>query len=115
MHAGSVLLTARGYHKKGVLPSAVEASAVEAPGEPCIWGWILHGWGLGLTWIGVAWCGAQVVLVSATLPQEVLDMTHKFMASPLRVLVKRDELTLEVRDDLARSIAPPALALGRIL
>ena len=35
--------------------------------------------------------------MSATLPQDVLDMTHKFMSTPLRVLVKRDELTLEVR------------------
>ena len=39
----------------------------------------------------------QVVLVSATLPHEVLEMTHKFMTEPLRVLVKRDELTLEAR------------------
>ena len=37
----------------------------------------------------------QVVLVSATLPNEVLEMTHKFMTDPVRVLVKRDELTLE--------------------
>lgn len=37
----------------------------------------------------------QVVLVSATLPQEVLDMTSKFMNEPIRILVKRDELTLE--------------------
>ena len=37
----------------------------------------------------------QVVLISATLPQEVLDMTRKFMNEPVRVLVKRDELTLE--------------------
>jgi len=37
----------------------------------------------------------QVVLVSATMPREVLDMTKKFMNSPIRVLVKRDELTLE--------------------
>jgi ATP-dependent RNA helicase len=37
----------------------------------------------------------QVVLVSATLPQEILDMTSKFMNNPVRVLVKRDELTLE--------------------
>jgi len=37
----------------------------------------------------------QVVLVSATMPQEVLDMTLKFMNEPVRVLVKRDELTLE--------------------
>ena len=37
----------------------------------------------------------QVVLVSATLPQEVLEMTTKFMTDPVRILVKRDELTLE--------------------
>lgn len=37
----------------------------------------------------------QVVLVSATLPHEVLEMTNKFMEEPVRVLVKRDELTLE--------------------
>lgn len=37
----------------------------------------------------------QVVLVSATLPMEVLDMTQKFMNDPIRILVKRDELTLE--------------------
>ena len=35
--------------------------------------------------------------MSATLPHEVLEMTHKFMSEPLRVLVKRDELTLEAR------------------
>jgi len=37
----------------------------------------------------------QVVLVSATLPREVLEMTRKFMNNPIRILVKRDELTLE--------------------
>merc|ERR1712093_180753 len=37
----------------------------------------------------------QVLLASATLPHEVLEMTHKFMSNPVRVLVKRDELTLE--------------------
>lgn len=37
----------------------------------------------------------QVVVVSATLPQDILDMTRKFMNNPLKVLVKRDELTLE--------------------
>lgn len=37
----------------------------------------------------------QVVLVSATLPQEVLEMTKKFMNEPVKILVKRDELTLE--------------------
>ena len=37
----------------------------------------------------------QVVLISATMPREVLDLTKQFMTSPVRVLVKRDELTLE--------------------
>eukprot|EP00824_Muranothrix_gubernata_P019362 TRINITY_DN38_c1_g1_i4.p1 TRINITY_DN38_c1_g1~~TRINITY_DN38_c1_g1_i4.p1 ORF type:complete len:405 (+),score=89.80 TRINITY_DN38_c1_g1_i4:24-1238(+) len=37
----------------------------------------------------------QVVLVSATLPHEVLEITGKFMTDPIRILVKRDELTLE--------------------
>ena len=37
----------------------------------------------------------QVVLMSATLPSTVLEMTSKFMSDPVRILVKRDELTLE--------------------
>lgn len=37
----------------------------------------------------------QVMLVSATLPHDVLEMTTKFMTDPVRILVKRDELTLE--------------------
>eukprot|EP00038_Savillea_parva_P007420 m.170019 g.170019 ORF g.170019 m.170019 type:complete len:399 (-) comp13183_c0_seq1:125-1321(-) len=37
----------------------------------------------------------QVVLLSATLPNEILEMTKKFMTDPIRILVKRDELTLE--------------------
>jgi translation initiation factor 4A len=37
----------------------------------------------------------QVVLLSATMPAEVLDVTQKFMRDPIRILVKRDELTLE--------------------
>lgn len=52
-----------------------------------------HKWGASL----ILYLIAQVVLVSATLPGEVLEMTKKFMTEPLRVLVKRDELTLEVR------------------
>ncbi|VDO95541.1 unnamed protein product [Soboliphyme baturini] len=39
--------------------------------------------------------GTQVVLISATLPHEILEMTSKFMTEPVRILVKRDELTLE--------------------
>jgi len=37
----------------------------------------------------------QVVVVSATLPYDVLSLTQKFMTDPIRILVKRDELTLE--------------------
>ena len=37
----------------------------------------------------------QIVLVSATLPAEVLEITERFMTDPVRILVKRDELTLE--------------------
>ncbi|SNX86700.1 ATP-dependent RNA helicase eIF4A [Melanopsichium pennsylvanicum] len=37
----------------------------------------------------------QCVLLSATMPQEVLEVTKKFMRDPIRILVKRDELTLE--------------------
>ena len=32
---------------------------------------------------------------SATLPPEALEITKKFMHKPVRILVKRDELTLE--------------------
>ncbi|KII61513.1 Eukaryotic initiation factor 4A-III [Thelohanellus kitauei] len=38
---------------------------------------------------------AQIVLISATLPHEVLELTHKFMNNPIKILVKRDELMLE--------------------
>jgi len=37
----------------------------------------------------------QVALFSATMPLEVLEVTTRFMRDPIRILVKRDELTLE--------------------
>ncbi|EFJ32259.1 hypothetical protein SELMODRAFT_143895 [Selaginella moellendorffii] len=37
----------------------------------------------------------QVGLFSATMPPEALEITRKFMSNPVRILVKRDELTLE--------------------
>lgn len=37
----------------------------------------------------------QILLVSATLPADVLEMTTKFMTDPVKILVKRDELTVE--------------------
>lgn len=39
--------------------------------------------------------GVQVVLLSATMPNDVLEVTKRFMRDPIRILVKRDELTLE--------------------
>jgi translation initiation factor 4A len=36
-----------------------------------------------------------VGVFSATLPPEALEITRKFMNKPVRILVKRDELTLE--------------------
>lgn len=37
----------------------------------------------------------QVCLFSATMAPEILDMTSKFMRNAVRILVKKDELTLE--------------------
>jgi len=37
----------------------------------------------------------QVCLFSATMPAEILEISQKFMRDPIRILVKRDELTLE--------------------
>ncbi|CAJ0937154.1 unnamed protein product, partial [Mesorhabditis belari] len=37
----------------------------------------------------------QVFLLSATLPADVLEVTQKFMRDPIKILVKKEELTLE--------------------
>lgn len=37
----------------------------------------------------------QVVLLSATMPSEVLEVTKKFMRDPIQILIKKEELTLE--------------------
>jgi translation initiation factor 4A len=37
----------------------------------------------------------QVGLFSATMPPDALDITNRFMHNPVRILVKKDELTLE--------------------
>ena len=37
----------------------------------------------------------QCTIFSATMPLDVLEVTSKFMRDPIRILVKRDELTLE--------------------
>jgi len=37
----------------------------------------------------------QVLLFSATMPTEVLEITDKFMRKPIKILVKKESLTLE--------------------
>jgi len=37
----------------------------------------------------------QVCLFSATMPAEILDISEKFMRDPIKILVQKDELTLE--------------------
>ncbi|KAK3095333.1 hypothetical protein FSP39_013331 [Pinctada imbricata] len=36
----------------------------------------------------------QVILVSATMPREIMDITSRFMNNPVKILVKNEELTL---------------------
>ena len=35
------------------------------------------------------------MLLSATMPQDVLEVTKRFMRNPINILVKKEELTLE--------------------
>ena len=37
----------------------------------------------------------QVALFSATMPNEILKLTTRFMRKPVRILVKKEELTLD--------------------
>ncbi|ESO03338.1 hypothetical protein HELRODRAFT_185641 [Helobdella robusta] len=37
----------------------------------------------------------QVILLSATMPEDVLEVTKRFMRNPVRILVRKEELTLE--------------------
>ncbi|ODV81422.1 eukaryotic initiation factor 4A-12 [Suhomyces tanzawaensis NRRL Y-17324] len=39
--------------------------------------------------------GIQIVVVSATLTRDVLEMTNKFTSNPVKILVKREDVTLE--------------------
>ncbi len=38
---------------------------------------------------------AQIVLFSATMPKEVIELAEKIMHEPVKILIKNDELTLE--------------------
>ncbi len=48
----------------------------------------------------------QVVLLSATMPAEVLEVTTRFMRDPIRILVKKEELTLEGIRQVSHSPVP---------
>ena len=37
----------------------------------------------------------QVILVSATMPEDVLDVSSRFMRDPVQVLVKKDDLGIK--------------------
>ena len=37
----------------------------------------------------------QIMLFSATMPTDILEMTTKFMNDPVKILVRKEELTLE--------------------
>jgi translation initiation factor 4A len=37
----------------------------------------------------------QVILLSASLPNDVLEVATKFMKDPIKILVKKEELSLE--------------------
>ena len=39
----------------------------------------------------------QSLIVSATIPPEVLEVSRRFMRDPLKILVKKEALTLQVR------------------
>merc|ERR1719424_1269046 len=39
--------------------------------------------------------GIQICLFSATMPHDILELASKFMHDPVRILVTKDELTLE--------------------
>ena len=37
----------------------------------------------------------QVILLSATMPPDVLEVTEKFMRKPIQILIKKEELSWE--------------------
>ncbi len=60
----------------------------------------------------------QVALFSATMPAEALELTEKFMRTPIRILVKKEELTLDGIKQFyvsvsARPAPPPASSRAR--
>ncbi len=57
----------------------------------------------------------QVCLFSATMPQEILEISQKFMRKPVRILVKKDELTLDGIKQVHPALdAVPLLAIAHL-
>merc|ERR1719322_101641 len=46
----------------------------------------------------------QVILLSATMPAEVLEVTTRFMREPIRILVKKEEWKLDTLCDLYETL-----------
>merc|ERR1719357_902020 len=46
----------------------------------------------------------QVILLSATMPEDVLEVTTRFMPEPIIILVKKEELTLDTLCDLYETL-----------
>ena len=38
---------------------------------------------------------AQIAIYSATMPKEILDIVNKFLKNPTKILIKKNQLTLE--------------------
>lgn len=70
------------------LPADIQVTVVDR-GQMSVWWWMndLHS--------NCNPSPTKVILLSATLPMDVLEVTKKFMRDAIRILVKREELSLE--------------------
>lgn len=80
------------YHRRALKPDAIQLVALDEADEMLSQGFQTQIQDL-FSFLPKT---AQIALFSATMPPAVLDVTKKFMRDdPIRILVKRDELTLE--------------------
>jgi translation initiation factor 4A len=56
----------------------------------------------------------QVALFSATMPADALELTSKFMRNPVRILVKKEELTLDGIKQFYVSVEKEEFKLGTL-
>jgi len=57
----------------------------------------------------------QVVLASATMPTDALELSNKFMRNPIRILVMQDEVTLEGIKQFYVYIGDPKMKLATLV